>query len=175
MAVVAVSHSSAPPTFNLNKSPKFPPSPISATFPIPNSATSTSRIFCRATNSRTDPVKNKNNKKKKRKKTSDESLPQMNPNDDFQVLNDFPLQNGPDTSDAPIHYPSMPLPEPPAGFVLDDNGNVLHASPNRLITVVSFLLLLLLLLLVIIFFCRISMTFSLTGWSYQQPSVGVRD
>ncbi|KAG5155460.1 hypothetical protein AAZX31_05G181500 [Glycine max] len=137
MAVVAVSHSSAPPTFNLNKSPKFPPSPISATFPIPNSATSTSRIFCRATNSRTDPVKNKNNKKKKRKKTSDESLPQMNPNDDFQVLNDFPLQNGPDTSDAPIHYPSMPLPEPPAGFVLDDNGNVLHASPNRLITVVD--------------------------------------
>ncbi|KAH1251259.1 hypothetical protein GmHk_05G014202 [Glycine max] len=137
MAVVAVSHSSAPPTFNLNKSPKFPPSPISATFPIPNSATSTSRIFCRATNSRTDPVKNKNNKKKKRKKTSDESLPQMNPNDDFQVLNDFPLQNGPDTSDAPIHYPSMPLPEPPAGFVLDDNGNVLHVSPNRLITVVD--------------------------------------
>ncbi|TKY60456.1 hypothetical protein E2542_SST17555 [Spatholobus suberectus] len=136
VAVVALSHSSAPPTVNFNSSTllKFP---ISASFPIPNS---TSRIFCRAANSRTDPVKSKSkNKKKKRKKSADDSLPNnINPND-FEVLNDFPLQNAPhtDASDSSIHYPSTPLPEPPAGFVLDDNGNVLHASPNRLVTVVD--------------------------------------
>ncbi|KAK7399350.1 hypothetical protein VNO78_10532 [Psophocarpus tetragonolobus] len=112
MAVVAVPHSSAPTSLKF-KSPTKHKSPISASFPIPNS---TSRIFCLAA------VK---------KKTKEVSLPNNN-STDFQLLNNFP-----DSSHSSIHYPSMPLPEPPAGFILDDNGNVLHVSPNRLLTVLD--------------------------------------
>ncbi|KAL2342890.1 hypothetical protein Fmac_004175 [Flemingia macrophylla] len=107
MAVVAVSHSSAPQTFNSPSLLKFPSSPISVSFPIHHS---NSTIFCRA-NSPTGPVKSKS-KKKKRKGNEHVHFPQ--------------------TSDS-----SMPLPEPPFGFVLDHTGNVIHASTNRLLTVVD--------------------------------------
>ncbi|XP_020203953.1 uncharacterized protein LOC109789418 isoform X2 [Cajanus cajan] len=117
MAVVAaVFQSSSPHSFNFNSHAllRFSSSSISASFPIPNSA-----IFCRAANSRTGPVKSKT-KKKKRKNNADE----------------FPLPTS-DSSDSSLRYPSVPLPEPPAGFVLDDGGNVIHASTNRLVTVVD--------------------------------------
>jgi hypothetical protein len=39
-------------------------------------------------------------------------------------------------------HPTMPLPKPPAGFVVDDSGRVLLASTKRIVTmVISFLLL----------------------------------
>ncbi|KAK7358787.1 hypothetical protein VNO77_00726 [Canavalia gladiata] len=112
--------------------------PISLSFPIPNS-TSPSTIFCRSTNSQIGPVKSKTKNKKKNKKKKkndddddDDDSHLINPTD-FDILHDFPLQN----ADSSIVYPSVPLPEPPAGFVLDNNGNVLEASKNRLVTIVD--------------------------------------
>ncbi|XP_027342154.1 uncharacterized protein LOC113854973 isoform X1 [Abrus precatorius] len=112
------------------------PSSFSVSFPIPNSNSSFTTLSCRATNSQTGPVKPKKKKKKKKSAVVDDDSLSMNPND-FEILNDFTLRNDVDSSNSSIPYPSMPLPEPPAGFVLDDNGKVLHASTDRLVTVVD--------------------------------------
>ncbi|KAK7318413.1 hypothetical protein RJT34_03113 [Clitoria ternatea] len=119
------SHPNISFNFNSHTFLKFPSLSFSPSFPIPNS----SRIFCRAANS-------PNTKKKKKKKNKNNNSAVGN--DDFEILHNIPLrENAPHTSDSPSRYPSVPLPEPPAGFVLDDDGKVLHVSPNRLATLVD--------------------------------------
>ncbi|XP_061346855.1 uncharacterized protein LOC133292463 [Gastrolobium bilobum] len=144
-----VSYSLAPLTFKSCTFFKFPTVPISASFSIPNFNSSFSfSILCRATNSQTDPINKKkrssSSSKKKKKKSSvgaDDSNP-LNFND-FEILHDFSsgvdAENASTSSDSSLYYPPdpMPLPEPPAGFVLGDNGKVLLASTNRLATIVD--------------------------------------
>lgn len=133
------------------KSPSFP---TSASFPIRN-FTSASRIFCRAAKSQTGSVNNEkkpsssssSSKKKKKKKSAvgaDDSEP-LNPND-FELLPDFSVgadvQNDAANFGSSFYHPHVPLPQPPTGFVLHDNGKVTLTSTNRLATVVSFFFLL---------------------------------
>nr|AFK46955.1 unknown [Lotus japonicus] len=129
----------------LLNSPSFP---ISASFPNPNSTTFTSSttIFCRATgplnnDNRSSPA-TKKKKKKKTKRIDDSEL--LNSND-FDILHDLPFDAqtaaataaAPNSSGSSFYHPSMPLPEPPAGSALGDNGKVLFTSTNRLVTVVD--------------------------------------
>ncbi|MED6156421.1 hypothetical protein PIB30_014170, partial [Stylosanthes scabra] len=126
-------------------------------FPIPEShRISAAVILCRAANSHSGPVHKKRNSsapntnnKKKKNKTKNKSPPQSDDSNplnfsDFDIPHDFDdhdLEFGASDSDFDLDYrPSsspMPLPEPPAGFLLGDDGKVLLTSTNRLVTIVD--------------------------------------
>ena len=148
-----ICHSTAPLKFNYKfKSRPCVKFPISVSFPIPKfSISSSSVILCRAANSQTGPVQKKrssstgNTKKKKKKNNktnagaeSDDDSNQLNFTD-FEILHDFgadDVEDGPSDLDYRPSTP-MPLPEPPAGFVVGDDGKVILTSTDRLATVVS--------------------------------------
>ncbi|OIW17810.1 hypothetical protein TanjilG_02438 [Lupinus angustifolius] len=146
-----ISCSSATTSFNFNSTSisKFPFSPFTASFPNPNSIFSTIRItLCHASNSN---PRNKHSSssssttKKKKKKTTTVSDP-LNFTD-FEILQDFPAgvdvnvhDDGTDSiPDSSLAHASssLPLPEPPAGFVVDGNGKVVQALTDRLVTIVD--------------------------------------
>ncbi|CAL0330048.1 unnamed protein product [Lupinus luteus] len=145
-----ISCSSATTSFNFNSTSfsKFPFSPFIASFPNPNSIFSTIRItLCNASNSkpRNKHSSSSSTTKKKKKKTTTVSDP-LNFTD-FEILQDFPAgvdvnvhddgtNNIPDSSLAHSSS-SLPLPEPPAGFVVDGNGKVVQALTDRLVTIVD--------------------------------------
>ncbi|KAE9601338.1 hypothetical protein Lal_00023862 [Lupinus albus] len=142
-----ISCSSATTFFNFKS--KFPFSPFLASFPNPNSIFSTVRItLCHASNSKPQNKRSSSSPttKKKKKKTTTVSDP-LNFTD-FEILQDFPAgvdvtvhdDDGTDNiSDSSLAHSSssLPLPEPPAGFVLDGNGNVVQALTHRLVTIVD--------------------------------------
>lgn len=56
---------------------------------------------------------------------------------DVEVVDDFVIgEDGGERSSAAGYHPT-PLPKPPAGFVVDDQGRVVMASDKRLVAIVS--------------------------------------
>ncbi|KAK2384903.1 hypothetical protein QL285_072196 [Trifolium repens] len=122
--------------------------PIPISFQNPNShSTSISISSTAAAKSQTGPIINHNkttssstSKKKKKKKKNSETL---NLDDDFQILGEFSIdddvRNAVIGSDLSLYsFPDdMPLPAPPTGFSVDQNGVVLLTSTNRLATIVD--------------------------------------
>lgn len=124
--------------------------PISVSFQNLNSHYNSSTIFCTATKSQKNspPPSSSSSKKKtkKKKNTSVESddWKNLNSNTDFELLRDFSADNDVQNvvtgvaSGSSLFYPDdMPLPEPPTGFAIDQNGELLLTSTNRLITIVD--------------------------------------
>jgi hypothetical protein len=120
---------------------------IPISFQNPNSYSTSISISCAAAaKSQTGPInQNKTtssstSKKKKKKKKNSETL---NLDDDFQILGEFSIdddvRNAVIGSDLSLYsFPDdMPLPAPPTGFSVDQNGVVLLTSTNRLATIVS--------------------------------------
>jgi hypothetical protein len=124
---------------------------IPISFQNPNSYSTSISISCAAAaKSQTGPInQNKTtssstSKKKKKKKKNSETL---NLDDDFQILGEFSIddddvRNAVIGSDLSLYsFPDdMPLPAPPTGFSVDQNGVVLLTSTNRLATIVSLFL-----------------------------------
>jgi hypothetical protein len=144
---MALHCSSAVAIFKSRVSLKSPLFQISISFQNPNSY-STTTISCTATaESQTGPInRNKtttsssSTSKKKKKKKNSETL---NLDNDFEVLGEFSVND--DVRNAVIgsnlslynFSDDMPLPDPPTGFSVDENGVVLLTSTNRLATIVS--------------------------------------
>ncbi|XP_065874570.1 uncharacterized protein [Euphorbia lathyris] len=146
-------------TSQLSKSSSFPfskshfqtnqflilPSSIS----IPNPRTSSLLLpICLATRSQTGPVNkhsssqssssagNTSKKKKKKTKSSTSNLRDVEILKDGDVhVDDFSDSNS--SSSSLSYHPTTPLPNPPAGFVVDGTGRVLMASQKRLATIVD--------------------------------------
>lgn len=77
---------------------------------------------------------------KKKKKPSNKSNTKRGIEDDFEIEKSgggVEVLESPSESDQSL-YSALPLPKPPAGFVLDDQGRVLMASNKRIATIVSF-------------------------------------
>lgn len=77
--------------------------------------------------------------KKKRKPPSKSSSKKL-VGDDFEIEKNgdgVEVLESPSES-AQSSYPALPLPKPPAGFVLDEQGRVLMASNKRIATIVRF-------------------------------------
>jgi len=124
--------------------------PISVSFQNLNSHSNSSTIFCTATKSQKSspppPPSSSKKKTKKKKNTSVESddWKNLNSNTDFELFRDFSADNDVQNvvtgvaSGSSLFYPDdMPLPEPPTGFAIDENGELLLTLTNRLITIVS--------------------------------------
>ncbi|XP_021772601.1 uncharacterized protein LOC110736637 [Chenopodium quinoa] len=56
--------------------------------------------------------------------------------DDFDVLDEEESENGGNSKRSDVYIP-LPLPKPPAGFVIDDQGRVLMVAPRRIATIVD--------------------------------------
>ncbi|KAK7247608.1 hypothetical protein RIF29_42494 [Crotalaria pallida] len=130
-------------------------SKFSASFPTPNSTFTTLRAtLCRATNSHSHHNKPSSSsattKKKKKNKTNNNNNNDGGDSDtfnivaDFEIVQDFPagvvdVRHENEAADySSLRNPnSMALPEPPAGFILDDHANVVFASSDRLLTIVD--------------------------------------
>ncbi|XP_045823426.1 uncharacterized protein LOC123916106 [Trifolium pratense] len=147
MALHCSSSAAAVAIFKSRVSLKSPLFPISISFQNPNSYYSTTTISCTATaKSPTGPInRNKtttssSTSKKKKKKKNSETL---NLDNDFEVLGEFSVND--DVRNAVIDSnlslynfsDDMPLPDPPTGFSVDENGVVLLTSTNRLATIVD--------------------------------------
>ncbi|KAL8508626.1 hypothetical protein ACS0TY_019031 [Phlomoides rotata] len=76
---------------------------------------------------------------KKKKKPSNKSNPKRGIENDFEIEKSgggVEVLESPSESDESL-YSALPLPKPPAGFVLDDQGKVLMASNKRIATIVD--------------------------------------
>ncbi|KAJ4715206.1 BTB/POZ domain-containing protein TNFAIP1 isoform 2 [Melia azedarach] len=100
-----------------------------------------SRHLCLAAKSQTGPVKKRSssaaNKKKKKKKgrndnDNENSLEELSLSDVEIVDDEYESSNS-----RSLSYHSTPLPNPPAGFVVDDTGRVVMASNKRIATIVD--------------------------------------
>jgi hypothetical protein len=118
--------------------------PIPISFQNPNSYSTSISISCAAAaKSQTGPInqnKTTSSSTSKKKKNSET----LNLDDDFQILGEFSIddddvRNAVIGSDLSLYsFPDdMPLPAPPTGFSVDQNGVVLLTSTNRLATIVS--------------------------------------
>jgi hypothetical protein len=119
---------------------------IPISFQNPNSYSTSISISCAAAaKSQTGPInqnKTTSSSTSKKKKNSET----LNLDDDFQILGEFSIdddvRNAVIGSDLSLYsFPDdMPLPAPPTGFSVDQNGVVLLTSTNRLATIVSLFL-----------------------------------
>ncbi|WJX47798.1 hypothetical protein P8452_34447 [Trifolium repens] len=144
----AAAAAAAAAVFKSRVSLKQPFFSIPISFQNPNSYSTSISISCAAAaKSQTGPInQNKTtssstSKKKKKKKKNSETL---NLDDDFQILGEFSIddddvRNAVIGSDLSLYsFPDdMPLPAPPTGFSVDQNGVVLLTSTNRLATIVD--------------------------------------
>lgn len=94
----------------------------------PNPRTRTQRYFCRAANQQSKLVNKKRKKKSTHTNISDVSK-------GFGVNVDEIVEEG---ENSQVYQP-LPLPKPPAGFVVDDQGRVLMVSNKRIATIVRLL------------------------------------
>lgn len=92
----------------------------------------------------------------KKKKPSNKSNTKKGIENDFEIEKSgggVEVLESPSQSDE-SPYSALPLPKPPAGFVLDDEGRVLMASNKRIATIVSFnFLFSTLLFIIVLSFC----------------------
>ncbi|KAL2504696.1 hypothetical protein Adt_20317 [Abeliophyllum distichum] len=74
---------------------------------------------------------------RKKKKPNNKSSGKSIIEDDFEIKKSgFEVLQSPSPSEE-LPYQPLPLPKPPAGFVLDDQGRVLMASNKRIATIVD--------------------------------------
>lgn len=92
----------------------------------PNPRTRTHRFFCRAANQQSKPINKKRKKKSNHTNINDVSK-------GFGVNVDEIVEEG---ENSQVYQP-LPLPKPPAGFVVDDQGRVLMVSNKRIVTIVD--------------------------------------
>lgn len=106
-------------------------------FPLPDigpSPSSRSVSCSAAAKPQSGPVKKRPTSNSKKKKKPDK---RTSPNTDVEIVEDVEM-----SSQSQLNgYQPLPLPKPPAGFVLDEQGRVLMASNKRIATIVSFQLL----------------------------------
>ncbi|XP_048335361.2 uncharacterized protein LOC107425336 isoform X2 [Ziziphus jujuba] len=132
--------------------PKLPLAsfPISLSFPISSSTTPNglhSPPLCASAHSQTGPVKKRSSNKKRKKKAKADV---GSAGDDSEGLNFSDVEivgisgasgdgsySGSGSDSRSSGYHPTPLPKPPAGFVVDDQGRVLMASNKRIATLVS--------------------------------------
>ncbi|CAI9777541.1 unnamed protein product [Fraxinus pennsylvanica] len=76
---------------------------------------------------------------RKKKKSNSKSSGKSIIDDDFEIEKSGVelLQSPSPSSSEELPYETLPLPKPPAGFVLDDQGRVLVASNKRIATIVD--------------------------------------
>ncbi|XP_027191707.1 uncharacterized protein [Cicer arietinum] len=113
-----------PISFSFQKPISYSTSPIFCTL---NIKSETHRVNKKKTSSPTAPKKKEKKKKKKNSVVEVNDSESLNSND-FELLRNFSM-------DADLE--DMELPEPPTGFVLDDNGTVTLSTTNRLATIVD--------------------------------------
>ncbi|KAJ7945127.1 BTB/POZ domain-containing protein TNFAIP1 isoform 2 [Quillaja saponaria] len=126
------------PYFSFHFKQPFP------SFPIPNSSFRRLRIpLCHAAKPQTGPVKKRSespaNKKKKKSKSKGggDNSDGLNMRD-VEIVDELGIdEDGPSASSSSLGYHPMPLPKPPAGFVVDDQGKVVMASTKRLAIIVD--------------------------------------
>ncbi|KAG8383904.1 hypothetical protein BUALT_Bualt04G0062600 [Buddleja alternifolia] len=70
--------------------------------------------------------------KKKKKPSSKSNRKNLIEDDDFEIEKSG---GGVEVLESPSQYAALPLPKPPAGFVLDEQGRVLMASNKRIATI----------------------------------------
>ncbi|KAJ7957060.1 BTB/POZ domain-containing protein TNFAIP1 isoform 2 [Quillaja saponaria] len=112
-------------------------------FPIPNSSSSRLRVaLCYAAKPQTGPVKKRSSWQSKKKKNSKSK--RVGDDSDGLNLKDVEIveslgidEDGPSASNSSLGYHPTPLPKPPSGFVVDDQGKVVMASTKRLATIVD--------------------------------------
>ncbi|XP_015890814.3 uncharacterized protein LOC107425336 isoform X1 [Ziziphus jujuba] len=132
--------------------PKLPLAsfPISLSFPISSSTTPNglhSPPLCASAHSQTGPVKKRSSNKKRKKKAKADV---GSAGDDSEGLNFSDVEivgisgasgdgsySGSGSDSRSSGYHPTPLPKPPAGFVVDDQGRVLMASNKRIATLVD--------------------------------------
>ncbi|KAK4264691.1 hypothetical protein QN277_025832 [Acacia crassicarpa] len=131
-------------------------SPASISFPTPNFNSNRVRVvICCAAKSQTEPVKKRSSstgstKKKKKKGKDGADDTRASDSSDFEIVDDFSIvEHGPSSStstsssssssntNASLTYHPTPLPKPPAGFIVDDQGKVLKASNKRLANLID--------------------------------------
>ncbi|KAG2716126.1 hypothetical protein I3760_03G109700 [Carya illinoinensis] len=130
--------------------PSLPPFPTSTSFPIPNpSSTATLRLtLCRAAKSQTGPLKKPPANKKKKKSKGGGRGSEASNFREVEVVHDLGGDNGDAGEDVEeylgsdersLPFQQMPLPKPPAGFVVDDHGRLVMASApaKRIATIVD--------------------------------------
>uniref|UniRef100_A0A803L4U1 Uncharacterized protein n=1 Tax=Chenopodium quinoa TaxID=63459 RepID=A0A803L4U1_CHEQI len=78
----------------------------------------------------------KSSKKRKKKGPSPPPVSEELSLDDFDVLDEEEGENGGNSKRSDVYIP-LPLPKPPAGFVIDDQGRVLMVAPRRIATIVD--------------------------------------
>lgn len=133
-------------------------SPISVSFPAPNSRSTRLRLHLlrAAAKQQTGQIKKHSppsgdNKKKKNKSRGGNSKTKRFI--DVEIMNEFDVVehskvirvddededdgNWPSTSDSSLAYQPDSLPKPPAGFVLDNDGNVVMVSNKILATIID--------------------------------------
>lgn len=80
---------------------------------------------------------------KRKKKPSSKNNSKTLIEEDFKIEKGGSSGSGVEVLESPsqsaqLPYSALPLPKPPAGFVLDEQGRVLMASNKRIATIVSF-------------------------------------
>lgn len=122
----------------------FPSFPISLSLPSTPNGLQTPPLLCASTHSHTGPVKKRSSTKKRKKKANadvDVSSADAEADSerlsfgDVEIVGTSGVSSGAHGSSSGYH--PTPLPKPPAGFVLDDQGKVLMASNKRIATLVS--------------------------------------
>ncbi|KAI5671966.1 hypothetical protein M9H77_12330 [Catharanthus roseus] len=102
-------------------------------FPLPDigpSPSSRSVSCSAAAKPQSGPVKKRPTSNSKKKKKPDK---RTSPNTDVEIVEDVEM-----SSQSQLNgYQPLPLPKPPAGFVLDEQGRVLMASNKRIATIVD--------------------------------------
>ncbi|KAK3411342.1 hypothetical protein EUGRSUZ_I00111 [Eucalyptus grandis] len=144
-----VSTTSAPPTLTPLHCPSLPllrgrppPPPfLSLAAPRPRRRDAASGLLlCRASKSQGNPVRKRQPSgagKRKKKPAKEDGAAR-----DVEIVDDFVIGEGEGEGSGGLGassagYHPTPLPKPPAGFVVDDQGRVVMASHKRLVTIVD--------------------------------------
>ncbi|CAH9070307.1 unnamed protein product [Cuscuta europaea] len=117
-------------TYKSQLKPRFP---ISITFISSSHHRALRMDFNAAAKQQTGPVKKRTNLKTKKKRSPSSSSIV----DADEIYEDFELEPNNGAPPPSEGYHPLPLPKPPAGFVLDEEGRVLMVSEKRLVTIVD--------------------------------------